>query len=157
FPHRLLISAAFAMRSTIVARVLYVGGTGQISLPCVEQSAAAGHKVTVFNRGQTSADLPQGVEKVAGDMNAGDGYAALGSRFFDVICQFMAFNQEQVSRDISAFSGRTGQYVFISSASVYEKPARYYVITEKTPAVNPYWDYSQRKIACERLLQEQSK
>src|SRR5262249_3869860 len=64
---------------------------------------------------------------------------------------------EQMSRDIAAFTGRTGQYILISSASVYEKPPRHYVITEATPAVNPYWEYSQRKIACEKLLQEQSK
>jgi nucleoside-diphosphate-sugar epimerase len=140
-----------------VASVLYIGGTGQISLPCVEQSVAAGHKVTVFNRGQTGVGLPKGVETVAGDMNAPDGYAALAGRSFDVINQFMAFTPEQMSRDIAAFTRRTGQYIFISSASVYEKPASHYVITEKTPAVNPYWEYSQRKIACEKLLQDQSK
>src|SRR5436309_3598550 len=109
--------------------VLYIGGTGQISLPCVEQSVAAGHTVTVFNRGQTGAGLPKGVETIAGDMNGPDGYAALGSRSFDVICQFMAFTPEQMARDITAFTGRTGQYIVISSASVYEKPARHYVIT----------------------------
>src|SRR4051812_45676372 len=90
-------------------------------------------------------------------MNAAGGYAGLDNRYFDVICQFMAFTPEQMARDIATFTGRTGQYVFISSASVYEKPASHYVITEKTPAVNPYWEYSQRKIACEKLLQDQSK
>ena len=137
-----------------MASVLYIGGTGQISLPCVEQSVAAGHQVTVFNRGKTAVGLPKGVETVAGDMNAADGYAALGKRSFDVICQFMAFTPEQMARDIASFAGRTGQYIFISSASVYQKPARHYVITEETPAENPYWEYSQRKIACEKLLKE---
>ena len=98
--------------------VLYIGGTGQISLPCVEQSVAAGHKVTVFNRGQTGVGLPKGVEAIAGDMNSADGYAALAGRSFDVINQFMAFTPEQMTRDIAAFTGRTGQYIFISSASV---------------------------------------
>ncbi len=150
---RLLMSGGQERRRiVIVASVLYIGGTGQISLPCVEQSLAAGHKVTVFNRGKANATLPKGVEAIAGDMNGADGYAPLGRRSFDVICQFMAFTPEQMARDIAAFAGRTAQYVFISSASVYQKPARHYVITEATPAENPYWDYSQRKIACEALL-----
>jgi nucleoside-diphosphate-sugar epimerase len=140
--------------------VLYIGGTGQISLPCVERSAAAGHKVTVLNRGQTHVPLPAGVETLTGDMTGEGGhetYAALGDRHFDVVCQFRLFLPEQMQRDIATFTGRTGQYVFISSASVYQKPARAYIITERTPLENPYWDYSQNKIACEKLLRGQSK
>jgi len=136
--------------------VLYVGGTGQISLPCVEQSVAAGHRVSVFNRGQRGEALPKGVETITGDLNDPAGYPTVKGNY-DVICQFMAFNTEQMARDIATFTGRTGQYIFISSASVYEKPARHYIITEKTPTVNPYWDYSQKKIACEKLLKDQSK
>ena len=136
--------------------VLYIGGTGQISLPCVEQSVAAGHKVTVLNRGRTKVALPPGVETLAGDMDD-DTYAALGDRHFDVVCQFRLFLPRQMERDIAAFTGRTGQYVFISSASVYQKPVKHYVITEKTPLDNPYWDYSQNKIACEKLLTAQDK
>jgi nucleoside-diphosphate-sugar epimerase len=64
----------------------------------------------------------------------------------------MAFTPEQMAQDIKVFTGKTGQYIFISSASVYEKPASHYIITEKTPAVNPYWPYSQAKIACENML-----
>jgi nucleoside-diphosphate-sugar epimerase len=136
--------------------VLYIGGSGQISLPCVEASVAAGHKVTLLNRGKTTVPLPKGVETVAGDMS-GDTYAALGDRRFDVVCQFRLFTPDQMKRDIAAFTGKTGQYVFISSASAYQKPARHYIITEKTPLENPYWQYSREKIACERLLREQSK
>lgn len=135
--------------------VLFIGGTGQISLPCVRVAAEAGHRVTVFNRGRTAADLPAGTATVAGDLNDPAALAALAARKFDVVCQFMGFFPEQVERDIAAFAGHTGQYVYISSASVYEKPPRSYIITEKTPAVNPYWDYSQRKIASEQLLQRQ--
>jgi len=71
---------------------------------------------------------------------------------FDVVCQFIAFTPTQMAEDVAAFSGRVGQYIFISSASVYEKPPRHYIITEKTPTVNPYWKYSQDKIACEAML-----
>jgi nucleoside-diphosphate-sugar epimerase len=132
--------------------VLYVGGTGQISLPCVEKSVAAGHKVSVFNRGRTEVPLPQGVTSIVGDMKDPAAYGKLADGKFDVVCQFMAFLPEQMQTDIEVFAGHTGQYIFISSASVYEKPPSHYVITEKTPTVNPYWLYSQNKIACETLL-----
>ena len=75
---------------------------------------------------------------------------------FDVVCQFRAYTPAQMKKDIATFTGKTGQYVFISSASAYQKPARHYVITEKTPLENPYWQYSRDKIACETMLREQS-
>jgi nucleoside-diphosphate-sugar epimerase len=137
--------------------VLFIGGTGQISLPCVKLAVEAGHKVTVFNRQKTDAELPKGVATVSGDLNDPAALAELARQKFDVIAQFFVFLPEQMQRDIAAFAGNTGQYIFISSASVYEKPARGYVITEETPAVNPYWEYSQRKIACENLLKDQTK
>lgn len=135
--------------------ILYIGGTGQISLPCAEASVAIGHKVTVLNRGRTAVPLPKGVSALTGDMN-GDPYAGLGNRHFDVVCQFRLFTPEQMKRDIATFAGKTGQYVFISSASAYQKPPRHYIITEKTPLENPYWQYSRDKIACERLLRGQT-
>ena len=137
--------------------VLFVGGTGQISLPCVQKAVAAGHRVAVFNRGRADSGLPTGVETIVGDMKDAASYATLAKRSFDVVCQFMAFTPEQMAQDLAVFSGHAGQYIFISSASVYEKPARHYVITEKTPAVNPYWAYSQAKIACETMLKAQQK
>ena len=86
-------------------------------------------------------------------MNDAAAYGALGARKFDVVNQFMVFRPEQMQRDIEVFAGNTSQYIFISSASVYEKPPRHYVITEeRTPAINPYWPYSQDKIACEELV-----
>jgi nucleoside-diphosphate-sugar epimerase len=134
--------------------VLYIGGTGQISLPCVEASAAAGHKVTVLNRGKTSVPVPGGVEVVVGDMND-NAYGQLGSRHFDVVAQFRLYRPDQMKRDIATFAGKTGQYVFISSASVYQKPVQHYLMTEKTPQDNPYWEYSRHKTACEKLLRDQ--
>jgi nucleoside-diphosphate-sugar epimerase len=132
--------------------ILFVGGTGQISLPCVAEAVRAGHSVAVFNRGQRDAALPEGVRVIQGDMKDQAAYAKLGDERFDVVCQFMVFTPAEMQQDIATFAGKTKHYVFISSASVYEKPARHYVITEKTPAVNPYWPYSQAKIACEELL-----
>ncbi len=136
--------------------VLFVGGTGQISLPCVELAVAAGHKVSVFNRSQRDATLPKGVTSIVGDMKDPVAYRALGDMNFDVVAQFMVFTPEQMAEDIATFSGKTRQYIYISSASVYLKPAPHYVITEKTPTVNPYWAYSQAKIACEAMLKAQS-
>ena len=131
--------------------VLFIGGVGNISLPCVQEAVAAGHKVSVYNRGATAADLPRDVTTIRGDIKDAAAYRALGEAGFDVVCQFIAFTPHQMAEDFAVFSG-AGQYVFISSASVYEKPPRHYVITEKTPTVNPYWRYSQDKIACEAML-----
>ena len=132
--------------------VLYVGGTGQISLPCVEKTVAAGHKVSVFNRGKTDVPLPAGVTSIVGDMKDPASYEKLADYNFDVVCQYMVFTPDQMQTDIDVFTGHTRQYIFISSASVYEKPPSHYIITEKTPTVNPFWLYSQNKIACEKLL-----
>ena len=139
-----------------MASILFIGGTGQISLPCVHEAVAAGHKVSVLNRGKTDVPLPAGVSVIAGDMDDAATYGALGERKFDVVCQFRAYTAEQMKKDIAAFTGKTGQYVFISSASAYQKPARHYIITERTPLENPYWLYSRNKIACETMLREQS-
>lgn len=133
-------------------KVLFIGGTGQISLPCVTLAVEAGHEVAVFNRGRADADLPAGVESIIGDMKDKAAYRSLKQRSFDVVCQFMAFTPDQIQEDLATFSGSAGQYIFISSASVYQKPAQHHVITEATPAINPYWPYSQQKIACEALL-----
>jgi nucleoside-diphosphate-sugar epimerase len=131
--------------------VLFIGGTGQISYPCVERALAQGHEVSVFNRGLRENDLPAGVTSIVGELKD-IATAGLDKANYDVVCQFIAFTPDQVARDIEVFSGHCGQYVFISSASVYQKPAQHYVITEQTPAINPYWPYSQNKIACEEVL-----
>ena len=132
--------------------ILFIGGTGQISYPCVERAVAQGHKVSVYNRGLRESELPAGVQSIVGELKDLR-TAGLEKNNYDVVCQFIAFTPDQVQQDIDVFSGHCGQYIFISSASVYEKPASHYVITEQTPAINPYWPYSQNKIACEELLQ----
>lgn len=132
--------------------ILFIGGTGQISLPCVERALAAGHSVSVFNRGQRHEQLPEGVHSMVGDMKDPASYRQLGERKWDVVAQFMVFTPEQMQQDVELFTGKVGQYIFISSASVYQKNPYAYVTTEQTPAVNPYWPYSQAKIACEELM-----
>ena len=78
-------------------------------------------------------------------------YGELGEKHFDVVAQFRLYTPDQMKRDIATFTGKTGQYVFISSASVYEKPVRHYMMTERTKLENRYWQYSRDKIACEQL------
>lgn len=137
-----------------MGKVLFVGGTGNISLPCVHEALAAGHEVAVFNRGQRE-ELPGAVRQITGSLDDDAAYAALGAEDWDVVAQFMTFLPERMARDIEVFSGRAGQLVFISSASVYLNSCFETVITEETPRENPYWLYSRNKIACEDLLMAQ--
>ncbi|MCX5682091.1 MAG: NAD-dependent epimerase/dehydratase family protein, partial [Planctomycetota bacterium] len=126
-------------------RVLYIGGTGEISTACVWRSVAAGHDVTIFNRGRTEAPLPDTVHRITGDLGDAPAYEALGKANFDVVCQFVAYDLARVERDVQVFGGRCGQYIFISTASAYQKPPRLYVLTEDVPLANPFWPYSQAK------------
>ncbi len=133
-------------------KVLYIGGTGEISYACLHEAVRAGQQVAVYNRGRSGAVLPDGVEQIVGDLNDDAAYAALGDRGFDVVCQYRVFGVEAAQRDIEVFAGKVKQYIFISSASAYQKPCRDHVITEDTPLENPFWEYSRKKAACETLL-----
>lgn len=134
-------------------KILYIGGTGEISFSCVQESLALGHDVSVFNRGQTEQALPAQVRQITGDLGDDAGYARLGEQRFDVVCQFFGFDLQRVEKDLQVFAGKTGQYVFISTASAYAKPIdRFERITERTPLVNPFWEYSQKKTAMEQRL-----
>ncbi|WP_232549419.1 SDR family oxidoreductase [Propioniciclava soli] len=136
-------------------RVLITGGTGTISRAVVARVLADGHDVAVLNRGNREP-LPEGVDHLVGDVSDEAAYrAALGSREFDAVVQFVAFAPDQVERDLRVLDGRAGQYVLISSASTYTKPLPHHVITEDTPQANPYSQYARDKIACEDVLRGQ--
>ena len=137
-------------------RVLYIGGTGEISFDCVHESVRLGHDVTVFNRGNHNAGLPAECRLVKGDVNDDTAYAKLANEDFDVVCQFRLFTTEAMARDMAMFRDHCGQYVFISSASAYEKPVRNLPITESTPLGNRFWTYSQAKADMEGMLRAQS-
>nr|WP_201468863.1 NAD-dependent epimerase/dehydratase family protein [Microbacterium hydrocarbonoxydans] len=133
--------------------VLFIGGTGIISSAASALAASRGMEVTLLNRGQSRRAPAEGVEVLTADVSdAAAVDAALAGREFDVVADMIAFTPEQVQRDIDRFEGRTGQYVFISSASAYQKPVSRLPITESTPLRNPHWKYSRDKIACEDLL-----
>lgn len=133
-------------------RVLFIGGTGFISTAASRSVIAAGHELYLLNRGSTTADLP-GSRRLTADVHRIDDVrAALRDLEFDVVVDWIAYTPDDIERDIALFRGRTGQYVFISSASAYQKPPAHYLITESTPLHNPYWEYSRGKIACEERL-----
>ncbi len=134
--------------------LLFIGGSGIISAASVARAVAQGHRVTVLNRGRsTTRPLPPEVETLVADVTDDDAVdAAIAGRDFDVVAQFRAFSPDHVTRDIERFTGRTGQYVFISSASAYQTPPSRLPVTESTPLRNPYWQYSRDKIAGEDLL-----
>jgi nucleoside-diphosphate-sugar epimerase len=134
--------------------ILVIGGTGEISVACCRRAIELGMDVTVLNRGRTrTRPLPSDVRVLEADVrDAAAVTAALGGREFDVVANFLAFTPEHVGADLDRFAGRTGQYVFISSASAYQKPVTRLPITESTPLRNPVWPYSRAKIRCEELL-----
>jgi len=135
-------------------RVLFIGGTGVISAGAARRAVAVGHRLTMLNRGgHTPRPAPEGAEVLKADIrDTASVRAALGNRTFDVVVDFVAFTADHVAADIELFSGRTGQYVFISSASAYQKPPARLPILESTPLRNPFWQYSRDKIAGEDLL-----
>ena len=134
-------------------RVLFIGGTGIISSACVVESLARGHDVWTLNRGRST--LPRHVPReralVADASNGPEVRRALAGLVVDVVVQWTAYVPAQVTLDIDLY-GDAGQYIFISSASAYEKPPSRWPITESTPLVNPYWQYSRDKIACEEVV-----
>lgn len=133
--------------------ILYLGGTGTISAACVRRSIERGHDVTVVNRGSARRALPDDVTVVSADIrDAAALKSALGGREFDTVADFLSFTPAHVANSLDVFEGHTGQYVFISSASAYQKPPMQLPITEQTPLENPFWQYSRDKIACEELL-----
>ena len=134
-------------------KALFIGGTGTISMAITKKLLAEGHEVYLLNRGNRNADLQGNVHFLNVDVN--DEKAVLekiDGLQFDVVAEFIAFVPAQLERDYRLFKGRTNQFIFISSASAYQKPVGNYVISEKTPLANPYWEYSRNKIACEDYL-----
>lgn len=136
-------------------KILFIGGTGIISSACADLALARGHDLFILNRASsTKHPLPDGATLLRGDVHGDEAHLAAltaGHRF-DAVVDYIAFTPNDIRRDLRLFRGKTDQFVFISSASAYQKPVRNYLITEETPLENPYWEYSRNKIACEDLL-----
>lgn len=134
-------------------RILMIGGTGNISSPITRLLVERGFDVSVFNRGQRLAEATDGVRFIKGDIHDVAGTrAALRGEEFDVVVDWLVYSPDHIETDIELFGGRTGQYVYISSASAYLKPSPQFPITETAPLGNPHWQYARDKIACEARL-----
>jgi nucleoside-diphosphate-sugar epimerase len=139
-------------------KALFIGGTGLLSSACAERAIADGWELALMTRGLPEKyPIPAGAEFLQGDVH-GDPQALrslLRGRAFDVVVDWIAYLEADIERDIGLFRDCTRQFIFISSASAYQKPPAHYLITEETPLENPFWEYSRNKIACEkRLMQE---
>ncbi len=137
-------------------KVLFIGGTGVISSAVSALAVEKGMELYLLNRGTRNDFVPQGVRVLKGDIRDADSVrSALGNHRFDAVVDWISYVPEHVENDIRLFSGITGQFIFISTASAYQKPLRHYLIDESTPLCNPYWEYSREKIACEDILMQE--
>ena len=136
-------------------KILLIGGTGTISMAITKLLASTDHELYLLNRGTRNASLPQNVKTINADIsNEAETAKKLEGMQFDCVGEFIGFVPEQLERDYRLFQGKTKQFIYISSASAYQKPPKGYVITEETPLENPYWEYSRNKIACEAFLMD---
>lgn len=136
-------------------KVLFIGGTGLISSACTRLAVDRGVDIYHLNRGQSTRMTPVTVKNLRADIRDKDSVIRmLRDMTFDVVVDWVAFTPEHVEVDLELFRDRTKQYIFISSASIYQTPPTNLPITESTPLRNPYWAYSRAKIACEERLMQ---
>lgn len=135
-------------------KALFIGGTGTISTAITQRlSKMEGWELFLINRGNRKDILPDNVKTITVDINdEAEVVKKLEDLTFDVVCDFIGFVKEQLERDYRIFKGKTRQFMYISSASAYEKPLASPYITEGTALANPYWQYSRNKIECEEYL-----
>ncbi len=133
--------------------VLFIGGTGVISSACARAMVEKGYELYLLTRGRSTRTAPEGTHILTGDIrDSASINSVLGDLTFDAVVNWVAFIPEHIETDLELFQNRTRQYIFISSASVYQTPPTTLPITESTPLYNPFWTYSQNKIACEDRL-----
>ena len=133
-------------------KVLFIGGTGNISASVSKACIERGIDLYLLNRGMRRVDIPK-AKIIHGDITKPDEViSAIEEHRWDVVVNWVAFTKNDIERDVRLFRSKTRQYVFISSASAYQKPLSHPVVTESTPLRNPFWDYSRDKIACEEQL-----
>lgn len=136
-------------------KILFIGGTGIISSACTALAVEKGYDVHLLRRGRTERPIPEAVTELRADIREPtQAKQALKGQQFDAVVDFVAFTPAHVEIDIELFKGQTRQFVFISSASVYQTPPSSLPIVESTPLSNPFWQYSRDKIACERRLMD---
>jgi nucleoside-diphosphate-sugar epimerase len=132
-------------------RILFIGGTGNISTWVSKLAVSRGVELYLLNRGKRASTIP-GAKSLRGDITSPDIAVILKDYAWDVVVNWIAFTEADIERDFGLFKGKTKQYVFISSASAYQRPLAFPIVTESTPLANPFWQYSRDKIACEMKL-----
>jgi nucleoside-diphosphate-sugar epimerase len=133
-------------------KVLFIGGTGIISTAVSRLAVERGIELTLLTRGSRSLTIP-GAQTIECSITDEDAVLRnLRGKHFDSVVDWIAFGPDDIERDLRLLREHTDQFVFISSASAYQKPVRNYLITESTPLENPYWEYSRLKIAAEERL-----
>jgi nucleoside-diphosphate-sugar epimerase len=133
-------------------KVLFIGGTGNISTSVSRQAIESGIELFLLNRGKKSSTIA-GAVSVIGDITRPEELPSpLKEHTWDAVVNWIAFQEQDIERDYELFRGKTKQYIFISSASAYQKPLAFPIVTESTPLANPFWQYSRDKIACELKL-----
>ena len=134
-------------------KVLFIGGTGVISEGCTHLAAQKGFELYLLTRGLKEVAVPEGVTLLKGDIQDWQTVNdLLQNKNFDVVVNWIAYEPAEVERDLALFASKVNQYIFISSASVYQKPLPGYIVTEETPLGNPFWEYSRLKMECETRL-----
>lgn len=134
-------------------KILFIGGTGTISMAVSKLLLSQGHTLYLLNRGNRNLSLSGDLVELKADVNNESRVKELIKELhFDAVADFIAFEPPQLERDYRLFKGKTDQFIFISSASAYQKPLADYRINEGTPLANPYLEYSRNKIACEDYL-----
>ena len=137
-------------------KALFIGGTGTISMAITRAVAKDENwDLYLINRGNRTDEIPENVHLINADINDEESIDEIldGNRF-DCVCDFIGYTPEDAERDYRLFRGRCSQFVYISSASAYNKPCRSYVITEGTALANPFWEYSRNKIYCESFFMD---
>jgi nucleoside-diphosphate-sugar epimerase len=138
-------------------KVLFIGGTGVISSACSELAISRGIELYHLNRGKSAGIRKvEGAKTIISDIrNSDKTRKAIHGHEFDVVVDWIAFESQHIQNDINLFSNRINQFVFISSASIYQTPPEKLPITEDTPLDNPFWEYSRKKITCENILRQE--
>lgn len=133
-------------------KILFIGGTGNISTEVSKLCIEKNYELYLLNRGKRNIKISGAKEIICDISNYDNCSIALDKHNWDVVVNWIAFTKNDIDRDLKLFTGKTKQYIFISSASAYQKPPSSPIITESTPLENPFWQYSRDKIECEKTL-----
>jgi nucleoside-diphosphate-sugar epimerase len=103
-----------------MASTLILGGTRDIGHAAALELLAAGHQVTVLNRGHTADELPPEVERLRADRtHRGSMRSVIGDRKFDLVLDTTTYDGPDADEAVETFAGAVGRYVFISTGQVY--------------------------------------